>query len=285
MDAEITIIMPSLSRLPEPHEHERMKRAENECLISLFETTDDIPIIVASNGGDLEPLPIITDGSLQSLRRVHLWEQGQCRAVNAAVATTDTEYIMVTNNDMVYPPGWFEEATKYLDIYPFISATLVEPNTGAPTFIKKPFGGAGGDFRKSDFLQFVQEYEKLPLPIVTGFNLPFIIKRKLWNLVGGYDINYDPWSSNCDSDFEYKLKLAGVQPMQNRNWLVYHFSQTSGTFHPSKTAYWQKNFAYFEEKWGFPRTDQGIWEATFEIDYERLQFKPDWARIPGLNAL
>jgi glycosyltransferase involved in cell wall biosynthesis len=281
MDAEVTIIIPSLSRLAEPHDNLRMKNAERECLTSILETAEDMPLLFASNGGDCEPLPAITDGLLQDVKRIHIWEQGQCKAVNAAVAATDTEYVMVTNNDMIYPPGWFEEATRYLEVYPFVCATLVEPNAGASTFIKMPFGGAGGDFRKADFLNFVSEYQKLPFPMMTGFNLPFIIKRELWDLVGGYDINYDPWGSNGDSDLEYKLKLAGVQPMQNRNWLVYHFSQTSGTFHASKTAYWQKNFAYFEEKWGFKRTDNGIWDATFKIDYEKLQFRPKWAKIPS----
>ena len=58
----------------------------------------------------------------------------------------------------------------------------------------------------------------------TGFNLPFLIKRELWDMVGGYDINYDPWGSNGDSDLEYKIRLAGVQPYQNTNSIVYHFS-------------------------------------------------------------
>lgn len=270
---DLTIIIPSLSVLPDANDTIKMKNAERECLVSLRETAPDIPVLVASNGGEPRPLPM----QAHDMDRIHIWSQGQCMAVNAAAATVNTEWIMVTNNDMIYPPGWLDEVEKYIDSYDFMCARLVEPQTGAPTFLVKPFGGAGGDFRKSDFIEFVKNNAKEQYPMRTGFNLPFIIRKDIWDIVGGYDVNYDPWGSNGDSDLEYKLKLVGVQPMQNKNWLVYHFSQTSGTFHPSRQNHWNKNFAYFEEKWGFPRTDEGIWEATFEIPGDLLQFRPKWA--------
>ncbi len=109
-----------------------------------------------------------------------------------------------------------------------------------------------------------------------GFNLPFLIKKELWDLVGGYDVAYDPWGSNSDSDLEYKLKLAGVEMFQNTNCPVYHFSQTSGTFEPRNQSYWSKNWNYFKEKWGFERTDDGIWEAIFEIPMDKLKYHPFW---------
>ena len=97
----------------------------------------------------------------------------------------------------------------------------------------------------------------------------------MWDTIGGYDINFDPWGSNGDSDLEYKIKLAGIQPYQSQDAVVYHFSQTSGTFSPENQGYWKKNWDYFIEKWGFERTDNGIWEATFDIPTERI-FKPIW---------
>lgn len=230
-------------------------------------------IIVAKNG----------NVACACRRDIRILAQGQCKSANAGVATVNTEWIFVTNDDMVYSSGWWDKLTavsfgdkdgKYS--HPLcISPQLVEPRSGAPTFITEFCGGAGGDFDKQKFLEFVKtNLGGFPR---TGFNLPFLISRELWDTIGGYDINYDPWGSNSDSDLEYKIKLAGVQPMQETNCWVYHFSQTSGTSNPENQGCWGKNFQYFIDKWGFTRTDSGIWEANFEIPAPPVRkFTPEW---------
>lgn len=256
---DVVIIIPHLGYSPES------EYALDQCLESLQDWQGNL--LVVKNGQSCAHLnlPIVIN------------QQGQCKAVNAAVATTNTPWIFVTNDDMCYAPGWFEELTSRLDNQLCISPRLVEPRKGAPTFIEYFCGGAGGDFDKNKWLEYASNYLR-PTPIVTGFNLPFLISRELWDTIGGYDINYDPWGSNSDSDLEYKIRLAGVQPCQNTNCLVYHFSQTSGTFHPDNQSYWQKNWDYFIEKWGFPRTDEGIWEANFKMPTkeEGRIFLPEW---------
>ena len=270
--SDVTIIIPHLG------ENKEQEYAFDECYASLRESTPEIPIVVAKNGGAC-PHP----------RDVRVVSQGQCKAVNAAVAITNTPWIMVTNDDMIYPPGWFEKlvtstisdmaaAGIYKDLV-CISPQLVEPRSGAPTFIEYFCGGAGGDFDKQKFFDFVSKYTSNGLR--KGFNLPFLMKRELWDLIGGYDMNYDPWSSNSDSDLLYKIRLAGVQPYQNTNCLVYHFSQTSGTFESQNQDAWQRNWQYFIRKWGFPRTDEGIWTATFQIPDEGRISRPWWENHYG----
>lgn len=273
---DCTIIIPHLGQSPES------KYAIRKCLSSLIggDTTDpwESKIIVVTNGSEEIPvLPILSD----KLTQVHVKEQGQCKAVNAAVATVDTPWVLVTNDDMVYPPGWWNKLTDFHNQeVACISPKLVEPRPGAPTFLTEFCGGAGGDFDKDKFFNFVKQYEQdlggNRVIIGPGFNLPFLIKKELWDVVGGYDVNYDPWGSNSDSDLEYKIKLAGVQSWQHQEALVYHFSQTSGTFEPRNQEYWNKNWQYFIDKWGFPRTDDGIWQANFKIPNEGRIFRPDW---------
>lgn len=253
---DVTIIIPHLG------ESKESEYAFNECYASLRESVPEIRIVVAKNGAAcIHP------------RDVRIVGQGQCKAVNAAVSITNTRWIMITNDDMVYAPGWWEKLTNEAEFL-CLSPKLIEPRSGAPTFETHFFGGAGGDFDKLKWLEFATTYEgNVTRP---GFNLPYLIRRDLWDTIGGYDINYDPWGSNSDSDLEYKIKLAGVQPYQNTNCIVYHFSQTSGTFEPRNQSYWQKNWDYFIEKWGFPRTDDGIWEASFTIPDEGRKFRPEW---------
>src|SRR5574343_1578183 len=249
---DVTIIIPHLGGTPES------EYSLEQCEISLRETVPDMKIVVATNGMKCE----------KGGGNIYIREQGQCKAVNAAVATTNTPWIFVTNDDMVFSERWFEDLTDTIEQQKLlcISPILVEPRPGAPTFEVEFIGGAGGDFRKADWDIYAKHR---PIPVVpsirTGFNLPFLIRRDVWDTVGGYDINYDPWGSNSDSDLEYKIKLAGIQPYQNTRSAVYHFSQTSGTFEPRNDEYRYKNFEYFKNKWGFDRTDDGIWEATFRI--------------------
>ena len=270
---DITIIIPHLGA------NEESRYAIKQCLVSLRETAPDINKIIVLNGG-IKHADDIFESEIKNEKVIILEEQGQCKAVNAAAATVNTPWIMVSNDDMVYPPGWFEHLTdSLLPTSICISAKLVEPRSGAPTFLVEFCGGAGGDFDKVKFYKYVEQYLKNRIEnnaVDFGFNLPFLIRKDLWDTVGGYDINYDPWGSNSDSDLEYKIRLAGIQSFQHQECLVYHFSQTSGTFHPDNQGAWQKNWDYFIQKWGFPRTDDGIWEATFTIPDEGRKFRPEW---------
>src|SRR3990167_1239178 len=265
---DVTIIVPTILNADLSQERRgRQEYALDHCWQSLEETVPSIRKILASNGGD----PII----YKDRDQIHIWDQGQCKAVNAAVATTNTPWIFITNDDMIYAPGWFERLTEKITWQPCVSPKLIEPSPGAPTFEVYFCGGAGGDFNKQKWLEFAKDYQGQGER--RGFNLPFLVTRKAWDTVGGYDINYDPCGSNGDSDLEYKLMLAGIQPMQQTNSIVYHFSQTSGTFSPENQGYWQKNYAYFIEKWGFERVGSPeIWEATFDIPDEGRKFRPDW---------
>jgi len=265
---DVTIIIPSLIKPG------RSAIAIKECLESLHESGFPFDnIIVATNGEFIEPIP----GDTPTPHRVHNWRQGQTMAVNAAVATINTTWIMVTNDDMVFPPDWFEKLTMGLsggtDEFT-ISPQLIEPTDGAPTFIKYFCGGIGGDWDKQKFMKYAKVHREEG--IRSGFNLPFLMKKEVWDTIGGYDVNYSPFGSNSDSDLQYKLKLAGVQMLQNTMCPVYHFSNTSDTFTPENRPHWEKNWQYFIKKWGFPRTDDGIWEATFTIPMDKLLFKPSW---------
>ena len=250
---------------------EQQETALDQCFLSLKDTVPDIKIIIATNGRRC---------TQHDRGHIELYEQGQCKAVNAAVATTNTEWIFVSNDDMVYANNWWQRLTSFYiegkNKFFCISPKLVEPKQGAPTFIVKPFGGVG-DFNKIAFENFARERDNPAELYKTGFNLPFLIRRDLWDTIGGYDVNFDPWGSNGDSDLEYKIKLAGVQPYQSQDCVVYHFSQTSGTFSPDNQGWWQKNWNYFIEKWGFERTDKGIWEADFIVPDKSVRiFKTEW---------
>lgn len=232
-------------------------------------------IIVVSNGGPWYPL-----NGLQATRRLHITEQGQCIAVNygAQMVTPDTTHIMVTNDDMYYAPDWAKHLRPVGRVF---SPNLIEPVEigSAPPFMKFDGGTDLETFKQEGVDWFVGATDDLEPKQTTGFNLPFFCEVEVWRTIGGYDPSYDPWGSNSDTDLQTLFEIAGIQPMRLRDVLVYHFGSKSESFTPEKQGFWQKNWDYYTNKFGFnrdmePKAD--TWMATGMVIQDKLKFHPKW---------
>lgn len=251
------------------------------CVESLRATVD-WDIIVVSNGGPHYPIDIkgITT-------RLHTKTQGQCMAVNngAQVVGPGTDYIFISNDDMYYAPDWLSNFThdnilSLPEADLVWSPNLVEPtnnNGSADPFLKLDAGYTLDEFNKASVDNFVHDH-KLE-GTTTGFNFPVFIRKDVWDTIGGYDEQYDPWGSNSDTDLQTKIELAGIQPQRYRDVLVYHFSNKSGTFDGTHQAEWQHNWDYYTQKWGFNRDDEPLpdtWMATNMVNIEKNHYHPSW---------
>ena len=237
-------------------------------------------IIVVTNGSKDKPI-LKHIGGISV--HIHTHDQGQCVAVNvgAQMAEVAADYLMVSNADMYYAPGW-DRNLRFNGLV--FSPNLVEPtdNLGsAPPFLKLDAGFTLDRFNKEKVDKFVaKETGKFIGPKEeSGFNLPFFIRRDVWRTIGGYDTAYDPWGSNSDTDLQTMINLAGITPVRLRDVLVYHFSNKSGTFEGHQD-YWQKNWNYFDGKWGFNRDSLGsdVWTNKDMLpDPEDIKYEPEWA--------
>ncbi len=261
---DCTIIIPHLGS------DDQQEFSLNHCLDSLMGSVGEMNSVLAKNGSE----------NCLHAGDVDVASQGQCKAVNAAVATVNTEWVFITNDDMIYAPGWWDNLTQDIPKDAgSICPNLVEPRDGAPPFLKYFCGGAGGDFKMDKWLKYAKKHmDNGKTELENGFNFPLLIKKSLWDTIGGYDVNYDPWGSNSDSDLQAKIHLAGYKTYRQRSSVVYHFSQTSGTFHPEKQPYWSKNWEYFKNKWGFERQGESekVWYSKDLIDYKSLKYHPKW---------
>lgn len=263
-EKDLTIIIPTLN-------NELSVRALKFCLASLKDTCS-CDVKIAPNG----------EGTI--------FKQGQCGAVNRVAKEVTTPWLMISNNDMVFSPCWFKEMSYWMENMGLLVASpnLVEPRKGAPPFLEHFCGGIGTegtepDFNKQCFLDFAKNYNPLEpssysgkIPVEDGLNLPFVIRKEVWDTVGGYDENYDPWGSCSDTHLQTKLMIAGIIPKRIMSALVYHFSQTSGTFHPDRQSFREKNWRYYEDFWGFPAfKNPEVWYKP-EIPYEKLKYHPEW---------
>jgi GT2 family glycosyltransferase len=262
------------------------------CVESLRKTVD-WDIIVVTNGSEYKPDLSHIHGITVHL---HTARQGQCGAVNmgANIAPKSVDYLMVSNSDMYYAPGWNKNISSHQLDYVW-SPNLIEPtnNPGsAAPFLKLDAGFTLEEFKQRHVDDMVRDFVNEPaihyghenghfLAEEPGFNLPFFIHQGVWRTIGGYDTAYDPWGSNSDTDLQTKINLAGITPKRYRDVLVYHFSNKSGTFDGSHQELWQRNWDYFDKKWGFNRDQLGsdVWynKAMLPEDREKILYKPDWA--------
>lgn len=265
--SKYTVIIPSLA-------NEATKPYLKLTVESLRASGFDGQIIVVTNGipvGETLDIPGIST-------RLHTRDQGQCNAVNIGVQQATTEYVLISNDDMVYAPGW--DRNLRFD-YPVFSPNLVEPKNNAGS--AAPFIKYNGGFTLEEFHQeAVDDMIDARVDIEKGieepgFNFPVFIKRDLWNFLGGYDVAYDPWGSNGDTDLQTRINLAGITPMRLRDVLVYHFSNKSGTFDGSHQDYYVNNIDYFRDKFGFDRDELGsdVWynKDMIPTDESKIKYK------------
>lgn len=113
---------------------------------------------------------------------------GYNASANYGAGRGSAAWIMVANNDLVFEPGW---------LHPLINAghELVSPhNPGDPRQRDLPEGGETG--------------------LVNGRHLSgwcFMISRRLWQAIGGFDERFRFWCSD-DATLE-QCAAAGVEPM------------------------------------------------------------------------
>lgn len=269
---KVTAIIPSLVEVDKDY----LKL----CVESL-RATIDWPIIVITNGGKTTQ-PLEKQWLKGKCTHIHTRDQGQCNAVNigAQHASPDTEYLFVVNSDMYFAPKW-NKNLKFK--YPVFSPVLVEPtnnNGSAPPFLKFNGGFTLEEFNRKQVDKYVAynlNFDKAKEP---GFNLPFFIRKDVWDTIGGYDTAYDPWGSNSDTDLQTMINIAGITPMRLRDVIVYHFSNRSGTFDGSHQDAWQKNWDYFQKKFGFNRDelDSDVWynKDMLPENFDDCLYQPDW---------
>lgn len=178
---------------------------------------------------------------------------GVCFSLNAAASLARTDYIVFMNDDMYVLPGWDEFLWKEIEAagsdYFFFSGTMIEPCDTGNACVLAPFdfGGNVGDFREKELLEQQNQLTKMDWQGATW--PPNVVHRRLWELVGGYSVEFSPGMSS-DPDFSMKLWQAGVRLFKGVGAAkVYHF-QAKSTQKITKND----GNSQFLQKWGITQS-------------------------------
>jgi len=187
---------------------------------------------------------------------------GICFGVNAAAQLAQADYIVYMNDDMYVCPHWdkflYEEILIQKDDLFFFSSTLIEPKFTKNSCVIAPnnFGDNPHNFMEKELIQFC---EKLKINNWYGASWPpNVVSKKLWNIVGGFSIEYSP-GMYSDPDLSMKLWQAGVRNFKGvGNSLVYHFMSKS-TNKLKKTKKRKGNKIFLDK-----------WEITTKVFYKKF---------------
>ena len=154
---------------------------------------------------------------------------GICYPLNIARQLLKTDYLVYMNDDMYVAPNWDlyfdEEIQKLPNNNFFLSGTLIEANSNNVSVIKHDFGKNLEEFNEDKFLK---EYQDIEFNDWNGATWPInIIHKDIWDLVGGYSVEYTP-GFYSDPDFSKKLWDLGIRYFKGiSNARVYHFPSQS----------------------------------------------------------
>ncbi len=173
---------------------------------------------------------------------------GVCFALNAARTIVKTDYFLYINDDMYVCPNWdtilYDEIKNIGHDLFFLSSTVIEARATSNCVIEKNYGTSVSSFNEEKLLAEYENFEKADWAGSTW--PPNVLPTKLWDLVGGYSIEFSP-GMYSDPDFSLKLWKAGVRYFKGLGASrVYHFGSSS-----VKRAKLNKGYYQFINKWGF----------------------------------
>lgn len=225
------------------------------CLKSAIEgkILDTTEIIVVVDGYVDESKEVL-DKYKDSIKVLPLEQnQGMQMALNLGVYNATTENIMIINDDNVLCVGW-DSIWKDVKDGEVITVNQIEPTgPGIFNFPVKDFGRNPSKFKYKEYLDYESSVSSEKITEDGGI-FPFVIKKKNYMMVGGFDTLYQsPFI--CDWDFFLKLDLAGVTFKRTHQYHFYHFGSTAtkngkeGLKFKATEAPAAQTYIY---KWGIP---------------------------------
>ena len=245
------------------------------CLKSAIENQVKPNEIIVAVDGFIEESAHILEKYKSDIKILDLGEnRGMQTALNLAVYNATNEFLVIINDDNILSKDWDKLILeKAQDGFVFTINQIEPTGPGIFKFPVKDLGKHPRDFKYEEFLQYELTLRNDKLTLNGGI-FPFVISKKDYMIVGGFDTMYQsPFI--CDWDFFLKLDLNGIKFYRMNNLHFYHFgsaatkngkegAQFAATEHPAAEI--------FKYKWG-------IAPQLFENNSHR----PKGNNIKGIN--
>ena len=158
--------------------------------------------------------------------------QGHTILYDKGVEISKTKAFSILHADMVVAPGYVENLLKHLKEKTVVAATRVEPplHPPGPEKFVRLFGTEPEEFKKEDFLNFVQENQITYKDQTTnGIFAPWCMNKEDFQAIRGHDKLFAPMELE-DSDIFNRMYLAGYDLVQSRDSFTYHMTCRGSRF-------------------------------------------------------
>ena len=167
-------------------------------------------------------------------------------ALNRGVWQASNPWLLLVNEDNVFPKHWDRRLKPLLDSALILSIDQIEPLSNVYDFPVFDFGKTAAEFDFQAFQSQEPDFSR-PEPRDDGRLFPFVLEKKHYMRVGGFDQAY-PSPHYCDFDFFLKLEMHEELRFQRTKQLhFYHFGQKSTTNPDGNPVQKARAKAHFEE--------------------------------------
>lgn len=152
--------------------------------------------------------------------------QGLCRVTNIGVYNAKYDAVLVVNDDNVFPKDWDIDLLSSFQQGSVLSPNQIEPNPSMfNQFHIKDLGKTIDNFDLSTFTQYALSIKEDEVEEHCGSTLPFMMSKRDYLRLGGWDENYPTNGVVADWDFFLKCNLSELKMTRTYKCHFYHFAQ------------------------------------------------------------
>lgn len=235
------------------------------CLKSAMENKvdDDTEVIVIIDGYPEESQEVVE--KYEGVQVLPLPQNmGMQYALNIGVMNASNEWIFIVNDDNIFGTKWDTRIKAALAYFVFdenlcLTINQVEPSDGIFNFVTRDLGRTAATFDYDEWIKYeskLSDFPPVPLASDDGRIFPFVLTKKWYQAVGGFDTFYKSpfW---CDVDFFTKLEITNQ--IEFHRWHgahLYHFGSIATKNRGDAEAELFKRSEgpaaqSFQYKWGF----------------------------------
>ena len=150
--------------------------------------------------------------------------KGMQYALNMGVYNASYDKVLIVNDDNVFPVDWDKILLEDYKENLILTPNQIEKTESLFDFETNDFG-TPDNFDLENFFSEELDHRKSKLTDDGGI-FPFLISKKKYMMVGGFDTLY-PSPFICDWDFFLKCELAGMETKRSRKLCFYHFGSVA----------------------------------------------------------
>jgi glycosyltransferase involved in cell wall biosynthesis len=247
-------------------------------------TTQDYEVIVVLNG------PQKKSGKIAEAYGAKVLElpenRGYGGAMNEGFAIAKGDYIVGSNDDVLFTPQWDLALREVVDtfhqVHPYPKAGIVGPCTNfAGGAQHNPIPGLTPENLDDVAVRFRQENQGnwMCTGFISGFC--FMVPRKIYDLLMKkdgffFDEETFPLGGAEDNDLCVRIVRSGYSPVIVGTCYIYHYgSRTINKYFP-ELGHGINNLYYLYKKWQEDAKEQKILGALYRVKIDEEFMKEDW---------